>query len=123
MRRVETQMLAAIAARTPWRSGNTRVEVCRHGAWRVYLFDNLIAQRYAPLPQQIGLMLPSAPFYFTMAGHPTRTTRSRLNALAEGLVVARMSPPRFVQRGGSQYQERGPFSSNRWLHPGRWYAV
>lgn len=78
MRVIERKMIAAIQAGKGMRAGNTRVEIANTlGNWRVYLHGNLIANG------------GSAGFSFTLAGWNTPTTRSRVNALLEGLTGAR----------------------------------
>jgi hypothetical protein len=70
-------MVQAIRARRSRTMGNTRVEFPATGlaAWRVYLHGNLIASG------------GSDSFAVTLAGWPTPTTRSRVNALLREFAV------------------------------------
>lgn len=79
MRQIETEMVAAIRQRRNWRKDNTSVEVFPDGDGpgqpmiQVRLHGNLIAE------------LRNDVYIFSDAGWATVTTRSRLNALFEGL--------------------------------------
>lgn len=68
MRKIEKDMVAAIKAKKNWKSGNTKVDI-ENGAVLVRLHGNLIAQ--------IGEEVLDV----SDCGFPTRTTRSRLNAV------------------------------------------
>lgn len=77
MRQIETEMVAAIRQRRNWRKSNTSVQVIpdmgQGQIIQVRLHDNLIAE------------LRDDAYIFSDAGWATVTTRSRLNALFEGL--------------------------------------
>lgn len=76
MRKIERDMIAAIRAGKSRSLGNTSVECStvhnspEGASWAVRLHGNLIAQVFA-----------GGPLNFTLAGWPTPTTRSRINAL------------------------------------------
>jgi len=74
MRQIESAMLAAIAARQPFKQGNTEVRVDGISA-RVYLHGNLIAVKNDGENR----------WRFNLCGWNTPTTRSRLNALGAGV--------------------------------------
>ena len=69
MRKIEEAMCAAVKERMDWRGGNTTVKNDGSGFMFVFLYDNLIAT----ISGTVGS--------FTLAGHNTKTTRSRLAAL------------------------------------------
>ena len=68
MRKVEVQMITAIANGKDWRSGNTTVDNTDHGTI-VRLHGNKIAQ------------IKNETIFLTDAGWHTPTTKSRLNAI------------------------------------------
>ena len=68
MRKIEKDMVDAIKAKKNWKSGNTKVEIEDH-AVLIRLHGKLIAQ--------IG----ESVLDISDCGFPTRTTRSRLNAV------------------------------------------
>lgn len=71
MRKIESQMLAALRARKKhWASGNTQVNCASDGNWDVTLHGNCIAYG-----------LPDDSMYVSLAGWPTPTTRSRVSAI------------------------------------------
>jgi len=70
MRKIETQMIAAINNRKDWKSGNTEVYVNDNNCANVYLHGNLIAW----VNQDNDLTVFDG-------GWQTITTKSRLNAL------------------------------------------
>lgn len=73
MRKIEENMLQAIAERRNWKSGNTAVEVENSGAVSVWLFGNCIAA------------IDGQSKKFKTAGWPTVTTASRLRALGANI--------------------------------------
>ncbi len=84
MRKIEQQMIAAIRAGKSWSNGNTRVAGTDHAVGigphedtcSVYLHGNWIAH----------VDLSRGAVRFTLAGWPTPTTRSRINALLKEFV-------------------------------------
>jgi len=78
MRKIEEQMLRAIAKRRNWKKSNTRVNIVNNWA-EVFLFGNKIAQ----------IDLDSGVIYATHCGWPTVTTKSRLCALGVQLYQAK----------------------------------
>lgn len=78
MRKIEEQMLRAIAKRRNWKKSNTRVNIVNKWA-EVFLFGNKIAQ----------IDLDSGVIYATHCGWPTVTTKSRLCALGVQLYQAK----------------------------------
>lgn len=77
MRKIEQEMLRAIAKRRNWKKSNTRVNIVNNWA-EVFLFGNKIAQ----------IDLDSGVIYATHCGWPTVTTKSRLCALGVQLYQA-----------------------------------
>lgn len=73
MRKIEKEMIAAIAAGKNFNKGNTSVLVINQ-LIEVYLHGNLIARQDKADAQNPNMR-------FTLAGWNTPTTRSRLNAL------------------------------------------
>ena len=69
MRKIESQMIAAIKADKNWSSGNTEVIADHDGISRVYLHGNKIAEVGDDFLKLFD------------AGWQTNTTKSRLNAL------------------------------------------
>ena len=67
MRKIEEAMCAAVRSRKNWQSGNTRVENF-NGEITVYLHGNAIYR------------IIDGVKYWTFAGWPTQTTKSRLRA-------------------------------------------
>lgn len=72
MRKIEEAMVRAVRTRTSRKFGNTEVR-CQAGRIVVLLHGNRIAE------------CRDHQWYFCLAGWPTPTTRSRINALAQGL--------------------------------------
>ena len=72
MRKIETQMIAAINNRKDWKSGNTKVIINDNNCANVYLYGNLIAW----VNQDNDLTVFDG-------GWQTVTTKSRLNALCD----------------------------------------
>jgi hypothetical protein len=70
MRKIETQMNQAIQNEIDWQKDNTKV-VYEEGVSLVYLYNNLIA------------MVGDTWLELFDAGHQTKTTKSRLNAILE----------------------------------------
>jgi hypothetical protein len=68
MRKIESQMLQAIRTGKSWELDNTRVHMDGFGNWKVYLFNNLICDKFGG---QLSV--------YTI--HQTATTKSRLNAI------------------------------------------
>ncbi len=92
MRKIERQMIAAIRAKKAWKSGNTEVVVIPLGDLpliEVRLHGNKIAE----------FLLRHDTLNMTLAGWPTVTTRSRLNALVREFT----SHGGFYQRDHEQY--------------------
>ena len=91
MRKIEREMITAVANGRDFRSGNTAVDVTDHGIV-VRLHGNKIAQ----LDQ--GMM------FITSAGWMTTTTKSRLNALlrqfSPGSSIAQKSFEWFLTANG-----------------------
>ncbi len=75
MRKIEQQMIAAIRQGKNWQGGNTTVQAII-GGFEVQLHGNTIAHILQPPG-----MSESHEVRFTLAGWPTPTTRSRVNAL------------------------------------------
>ncbi len=76
MRKIEQQMIAAIRQGKNWQGGNTTVSAPTLGEWSVHLHGNMIT-----VGSDKGLR-------FTLAGWPTPTTRSRVNALLREFIHA-----------------------------------
>lgn len=68
MRKIEEAMCEAVKNRKNWANGNTRVEIF-NGELTVYLHNNAIFR------------IIDGVKYWTFAGWPTQTTKSRLRAL------------------------------------------
>jgi hypothetical protein len=82
MRVIEKNMVTAVRSRTGWKRGNTEVRVngsdpTGQPVSGVYLFGNLIAK--ITYQSQTSRVIKVE---VTLAGWPTPTTRSRLNAIA-----------------------------------------
>ncbi|AOO15560.1 hypothetical protein Np121112_074 [Cyanophage S-RIM12_Np_22_1112] len=75
MRKIETQMNAAIQSNTNWSSGNTQV-VTNMGVSTVYLHGNKIA------------MVDDTSLTLFDGGYQSNTTKSRLNALCDEFCIA-----------------------------------
>lgn len=84
MRKIEQQMLRAIAERRNWKRSYTRVNIVNNWA-EVFLFGNKIAQ----------INLDSGVIYATHCGWPTVTTKSRLRAL--GLLLHQKNKTLYVE--------------------------
>ena len=80
MRKIESAMVAAVNAGRDWHSGNTSVDVTDHGIV-VRLHGNKIAR----LDREAQVL------WVTDAGWQTSTTKSRLNALLQGVTGGRAS--------------------------------
>lgn len=78
MRKIEKDMLRAMRERREWRCKNTEV-VVTHEAVNVYLHGNRIARLWINGDTFSQLDM-------TLAGWPTATTRSRLNAICSEYV-------------------------------------
>ena len=82
MRKIEQQMLDAIAQKRNWRSGNTQVTTvnlsCGGTRSEIYLHGNHIANVWASADNPIPLLAVNRD---TLASWPTPTTKSRLRAL------------------------------------------
>lgn len=85
MRKIEQEMLRAIAKRRNWKKSNTRVNIVNNWA-EVFLFGNKIAQ----------INLDSGEIYANHCGWPTRTTLSRFKAL--GIRVSQINKSWRVDR-------------------------
>ena len=75
MRKIETQMIAAVHGNKNWSSGNTQV-VTNCGVSTVYLHGNKIA------------MIDDNSMTIFDGGYQTKTTKSRLNALRDEFRIA-----------------------------------
>ena len=75
MRKIETQMIAAIHGNKNWSSGNTQV-VTNCGVSTVYLHGNKIA------------MIDDNSMTIFDGGYQSKTTKSRLNALCDEFCIA-----------------------------------
>lgn len=75
MRIIECKMIQAVKAGKNWSNGNTCVKPGLLGAMGVYLHGNLIA------------FVSPTELRVTLAGWPTVTTRSRVNALLRELAA------------------------------------
>ena len=93
MRKIEEAMRYAVRMRKNWVSGNTRVEVYDSEV-KVFLHGNMIYRENRMTGEK----------RFTLAGWPTRTTRSRLWAL--GIHI--------TQNDWTQYYNGEPISSREW---------
>ena len=80
MRKIEALMIAAVNAGRDWHSGNTSVDVTDHGIV-VRLHGHVIAR----LDREAQVL------WVTDAGWQTTTTKSRLNALLQGVAGGRAS--------------------------------
>ena len=76
MKKIETEMCAAVKERREWSSGNTSVVVCQGDVY-VHLHGHVIYCDYGE---------------FTLAGHNTNLTRSRLRALGVDVRVKKGKP-------------------------------
>jgi hypothetical protein len=104
MRVIEQKMLDAIRARKSVSMGNTTVTCTKAGGWDVRLHGHLIA-----VSNDEGGM------NFSLAGWPTRTTRSRINALLREFVPGAM----LYQGNYAQCFEHGgkvrPLGADAWV--------
>ena len=79
MHKVEYRMVEAIKAGKPMKSGNTEVTSDAFNTAVVKLYGSPIARtRWIPGQDKLG-------WEWTLAGFNTKTTRSRINALSNGL--------------------------------------
>ena len=105
MRKIEAKMVAAVLTGGRMKDGNTEV-VTRTGLFRsrtitsVYLHGNLIAQNGC------------SGWGFNLRGRNTPTTRSRVNALLQGLGV----PGRVCSVKGQAHFNGKPIDHNDWVH-------
>lgn len=74
MRKIESQMLQAIRTGKSWECSNTRVYVNPSGTIDVHLFNNLIC-----------IIVPDESLTVWHRGWATPTTKSRLNAILQGI--------------------------------------
>lgn len=107
MRKIERDMIRAIQQCINWRNGNTSVVMGHAGAFVVSLHGNVIASNSA-----------TEGFRFTLAGWPTPTTRSRVNALLGAFAVGHA---RVSQSKGKQYY--GQFAGAREIGDSEWVTV
>jgi len=113
MRKIEERMVQAMKTGRTFSLGNTRVTALNGDAQsHVYLHGNLIARlswvkRGVLLRARYHLIEIEC----TLAGWPTVTTRSRLNAICRGLGMA----CRFGQRKGRQYFDEQEIQANDWV--------
>ena len=105
MRRIEAKMVAAVLAGGRMKDGNTEVitRTREDGAriTTVYLQGNLIAQNDT-----------IAGWSFRLAGWNTPTTRSRINALLQGLGVS----GRVYGVEGQAHFDGEPINLHDWVH-------
>lgn len=94
MKVVERLLRDYIAQGRSFLSGNTRYDATLH---RVYLHDNLIARKN-----------DQGNWEFTMAGWPTSTTRSRINAIAGDWIVRQ-------QQGRQLHRDGRELSTTEWF--------
>ena len=71
MRKIESNMIAAIRSRRDYRNGNTVVDIGENGYGEVRLFGNRISR----------FNYDNGVIEFSDCGYRTATTKSRLNAL------------------------------------------
>lgn len=90
MRKIEETMCAAVKMRREWSSGNTSVVVCQDNVY-VHLHGHIIYCDYGE---------------FTLAGHNTNLTRSRLRALGVDVRV----------RNGKPLYKGEYIDSNKWYN-------
>lgn len=113
MRKIEQRMVEAIKTGKTFSLHNTRVTALDYNAMsRVYLHDNLIAKlswakRGTLLKSRWELIKTEC----TLAGWGTVTTRSRLNAICQGLG----HKSRFGQRKGQQVFDDQVISDDDWV--------
>lgn len=113
MRKIEQRMVEAITNGKTFSLGNTRVTALDHeNKSRVYLHGNLIAVfcwrvRGKLLNKRYELVRTKC----TLAGWPTVTTRSRLNAICRGLGMA----CRFGQKNHRQIFDNLIIESTDWV--------
>ena len=104
MRKIEAGMIAAVLTGGSMKGGNTEVVTrTREDGQRVtsvYLFDSLIAKKDA------------AGWQFNLRGWNTPTTRSRVNALLQGLEV----PGRVYSVKGQAHFNGKPINHHDWVH-------
>lgn len=96
MRKIERDMVAAIKAGKPFRSGNTVVRQLVGGGWRVELHGNAIA--WAAGKNRSNHYARYHGVQFDHCGWKTATTKSRINAIISG--VLELSAIRLYQRDG-----------------------
>ena len=105
MRKIEAKMVAAVLTGGTLKDGNTEVTTrTREDGQRVtmvYLHGNMIAQN--------GTI---AGWRFRLAGWNTPTTRSRINALLQGLEV----PGRVHSVKGQAHFGGKPINHHDWVH-------
>ena len=105
MRVIEAKMIAAVLTGSSMKSGNTEVTTrTREDGARittVYLHGNMIAQNGT-----------TAGWGFRLAGWNTPTTRSRLNALLQGLEVS----GRVQGVKGQPHFNGKPIDPHDWFH-------
>ena len=102
MRKVEAKMIAAVLTGDCMKDGNTEV-VTREDGQRVtmvYLHDCLIAKKDV------------AGWQFSLRGWNTPVTRSRVNALLQGLEV----PGRVCTIKGQAHFNGKPINHHDWVH-------
>ena len=103
MRKIEAKMIAAVLAGGRMDDGNTFVETFTRAdggrVTMVYLFDSLIAKKDA------------AGWQFSLRGWNTPTTRSRVNALLQGLEV----PGRVYGVKGQAHFNGKPINHHDWV--------
>jgi len=78
MRKIETQMLSAIATRSTWRNSNTSVSSIDDVNCAIYLHGNHIAD----VNSATGFVMVNK---YTLCKWPSNTTKSRLRALGANI--------------------------------------
>jgi len=109
MRAIERKMIEAIKAGKDWHSGNTAVHMVPDLGYIVTLHSNNIAV-FRNKDRVLGI---------TLAGWPTPTTRSRINAvlfgLATGAVVYRKNGRSMVSGDGVACTFAREMGSHEWV--------
>lgn len=101
MRATEERVISAFIAGKPCTMGNTRTD-----GSQLFLFGNLIAEAFEPMPL-------IRHYRVTMAGWGTTTTRSRLNALCQLLKMYRGCG--FYRREGQWYFNGREIGTREWI--------
>lgn len=107
MRKIEAQMLLAIASRKDWSSANTRVAVTyfAHG-------DKIIDRATVYLHNSPIAEISADSVTINNCGYPTATTKSRLNAILRKFCNAAVCQQNYVWYGVSLEEATFPIESN-----------